>query len=526
MSDSSVIRVRPITSRFNLSSLIVDSTYRLEWPYLVLTMSILVAFDIYKAVANPLWFDEFMTLFIGRLPSYAEMLKAMPVDGQPPLNYIVTHFSIAWFGSSELAIRSPELFAYTIAGLLTYKITRIHGSPAQSLFATTVVMHAPIARQAFTARPYGMLLAFTALAFLSWQRAATTEKKRLIPLCGVSIGLAGAILSHQFGILQVGLFLLAGEAVRFIQTRKIDRWMLAAILAGCLAMAMTLPLALEARHTFLWAVLKYSVPGSLQGIRTLKQYLFEANIVLLLLPFCIGVPLALTAPQAAKSEAAPIAPFEWAAVTALCLLLPVVYVVCVFSTGQFVSRYAIGSSLGLALFAAWVLPKCSPLRKGADLSFFISTVWFVSLLATRVYHAQRYQPIWHAQPQIVAVSSVLDSAPGDLPIVVASALDYPQEWWYSRPELRDRMVYLADTSFALASKKGFELEMSLTVDQKIIPMPIKSYKSFLQQNPHFCLLSSGPNVYVWTPERLSEEGWRLTTIARSGKDVLYVVERH
>ena len=75
--------------------------------------------------------------------------------------------------------------------------------------------------QAFTARPYELLIAFTALTFACWQVAASRERHRLSSLCGVAAGVAGAVLSHHFAVFHVGSFLVAGEAVRTVQRRRI-----------------------------------------------------------------------------------------------------------------------------------------------------------------------------------------------------------------------------------------------------------------------------------------------------------------
>ena len=60
----------------------------------------------YRAFITPLQFDEFFTLFISRLSSLSEMVQAMPADGQPPLQYLLTHVFIRMFGETEIAVRA------------------------------------------------------------------------------------------------------------------------------------------------------------------------------------------------------------------------------------------------------------------------------------------------------------------------------------------------------------------------------------------------------------------------------------
>jgi len=90
---------------------------------------------LYRVFSVPIWFDECFTLFISRLNSLGGMLRAMPADSQPPLQYLLTHAMIRALGESELAIRLPELAAYLGAALLVFRIVRRHGSAVQGLFA-------------------------------------------------------------------------------------------------------------------------------------------------------------------------------------------------------------------------------------------------------------------------------------------------------------------------------------------------------------------------------------------------------
>jgi 4-amino-4-deoxy-L-arabinose transferase-like glycosyltransferase len=186
------------------------------------------------------------------------MLRAMPSDGQPPLQYLLTHISLRLLGESAFALRVPEIIATITAGWMTYKIVRRHGTAIQALFALVMMLGAIlIMYQAYTARPYGLLLAFTALTFYSWQTASLRQHHRLLPLCGVAMGIAGAILSHHFGLVHVGLFLAAGEGARFIQRHRLDVWLLSAMVTGLAPLALTLPLA-HISHTVLGEAVLHS----------------------------------------------------------------------------------------------------------------------------------------------------------------------------------------------------------------------------------------------------------------------------
>src|ERR1039458_4820110 len=211
-----------ITPPAALGGLLAQSITRHEQVFVFVAVVVFGSSAAYRAFTTPLWFDEFFTLFISRLSSLSEMLRAVPADGQPPLQHLLTHVFVRLFGESEFGVRALELSCYLAAGLLTYRIVRRHGTAVQALVALVILMGSSISRgQATTARPYELLVAFTALTFACWQLAAAKEGNRRLALCGVAFGVAGSILSHHFGIIHTGLLLAAGEAVRRIQRRRL-----------------------------------------------------------------------------------------------------------------------------------------------------------------------------------------------------------------------------------------------------------------------------------------------------------------
>jgi hypothetical protein len=503
-----------------------QSIIRHERRYLLLALALFALLAAYHAYTVPLWFDEFFTLFISRLTPLPEMLRAMPADGQPPLQYLLTHLSLRIFGETEFAIRLPELLAYMAAGLLTYTIVRRHGTAVQALFALTLLLGAVMSIvQAYTARPYGLLIAFTALVFACWQTAALKEHNRLLPLCGVALGIAGATLSHHFGVIHVGLLLGVGETARLIQRRRLDGWMLAAIAAGLSSLVLTVPMMRRSRLVLGDAILRSANFCCKPSLTSLLCYL-----LMIALPLLCMVAIFAFLPWSTGSEAgrvsalSPVPTHERAAAGALSLLLPAMILLATLETGYFLARYAVSCSLGLALLGGWALPRLARLRTIAQRLLALSTLCFLLLIAVTLLHVNLHQPVWNAQPSADGVSDVLLHAPGGLPIVVANAYDYAADWWYAPPSIKQRLVYLADVPYAL-QQADFLPELSLVRDQAYIPISTSDYIAFVESHPHFLLLRSGLPRRNWTDARLAGSGWRLSTIASSGTDVLYRVDR-
>ena len=483
-------------------------------------------FAVYHALTVPLWFDEFFTLFISRLPSLPEMLRAMPADGQPPLQYLLTHLFLRVLGESELSLRLPELLAYMAVGLLTYRIVRRHGTAVQALFALGLLLGSIVGiEQAYTARPYGLLIAFTALVFACWQAAALRQHHRLLPLCGVSLGMAGAILSHHFGVVYIGVLLATGETARLIQRRRLDGWMVAAIAAGLSPLVITLPLAHQSHVILGEAVLHAANYGGRPKLMNFLIYLLMAALPLLCLVAILAfLPWPRRTSAGRSSVPPPVPAHEWTAVAALSLLLPIQMLLAALETGVLAARYTIGTSLGLALLCAWGLPRLARLRVIAQPLLALSTLCFLLLVAATLLLENMHQPIWNAQPGAEAVSPLLLNAPPELPIVVANLRDYPAEWWYSPPSIKQRIKYLSDVPYAV-KQADFLGELSLILDQAYIPLRTSDYAAFIANHPHFLLLCTGNSLANWVPRRLAGSGWRLTPIASSGANVLYRVDR-
>jgi Dolichyl-phosphate-mannose-protein mannosyltransferase len=502
----------------------VRSISRHERLYLLGATALFVLDAAYKACTNPLWFDEFFTLFLSRLSPIPKLLKAIPADGQPPLQYLLTHLSWAWLGVSEFSVRLPDIVAYAAVGLLTYRIVRRHGAPVQALFALVLVMGGTVSSYySYTARPYELVLAFTTLVYACWQVAASREEKRIIPLLGITFGVAGAALSHHFGVIFVGMLLGAGETTRLIRRRRVDSGILMAAAAGLMPLVVTLPLAHQS-HLLLGEPVLHSQNFC---CRPSTASLLGYGRLIPLTPLCLMLPIALWFKRsgvAGSRAPSGTPPHEWAATGALCLALPAQLALAAVATNYFLYRYAIITSLGMALLAAWGLPHIRGLRENAQIALALASIGFILLTISSLALRQAYYPVWRAQPGEKAVSPLLQDATGNLPIVVANAFDYAPEWWYSSPAVRKRLIYLSDESYAV-KQRDFLPELSLDLDGAYVPLPTSNYFAFLASHSSFLLLCTGMPRRYWVPLRLLRTGWRLEPLAGSGRDELYLVER-
>lgn len=467
----------------------------------------------WQRVGRRFWFDELFTFHIARLPSLTEMLRAAPADGNPPLYYLLADLSMTLFRETEFAARLPALLAFLTALLATYLFVRRRSGGALALMAMLALAVSDVAGYGSEARPYTLLLAFTGITLVSWQRAAEGHRKALI---GVALGIAGAIASHHYGIFHVGVPLMFGEMVRLVRRRRLDLWMYVACAAGFSVLVFTAPLARESRRVMGDHVLESTVFWAKPSFQSFHSY---GNMFVSWLPVVFAVLFLLTmasyrhrpASEDSRSELLAVPLHEISAVLGLALMLPVMLGVTWLLTGYFLDRYAIGTGMGLAMLVG-LAPLI--LRLNRRQAAAIASVCAVLLT---VQLAERF-----AESPLDEGETLLDAATGKEPIVVASALLYAREWWYAPSRLRERLHYLADVDYAV-QQPDFLPEVSLVADQPFVPSKVDDYQQFLDNNRSFLLYSMGnPNV-EWVKERLEKEGWQLNLIERRGAETLYRV---
>jgi hypothetical protein len=471
---------------------------------------------------RPLWFDELFTFYIARLPDTGQLFRAIPGDGNPPLNYLLARLSLDMFGETPFAVRLSSIVGCSAALLATYFFVRRFSGPVFGLFSLLALAFTTMAaRYGAEGRPYALLLGFTGLTMVSWQAAAEEKRPRLVSLLGVTLGIAGAICSHHFGAIHVGIPLLFGEAVRLVRRRKFDIPLYCAGAAGASMLAVTIPFASATHRVMLDYVKQSATFWAKPTIGSLDSY---ASMVCWWLPALFLALLFLTKqPGEPAGEKRGPAAHEIAAASGLALLVPIMTCITWFATGYYLDRYAIGAAMGVSLLMGLTAPSLGRNRSHATavaaLCVIGALVWPPVVIGSKGIG----RLMGNGPPATAA--AVLGTVPGREPIVVASALTYMPEWWYASAQLRERIHYLADLPFAVR-QPDFLPELSLVVNQSCVPSKVDDYRQFVTTHHRFLLYAVGEPRVEWTVNRLLSEGWSLQTIRTSGKAVLYVADAH
>ena len=181
----------PSTTRywvFNRERLVALGAFSVAFGYAVVTAAI-----------QPLWFDELLTFYVTRLGDPVDIWIALEAtaDGNPPLSYYVTLISYKLFGEGQLAIRLPSLLSFLLLSYAVYLLVGERLGYIYGIVATAFLWTTTLFEYSYEARPYALLSACVAWAFLFWRRIGKDGGDRCA-LLGLSVTVVGAISSHYF----------------------------------------------------------------------------------------------------------------------------------------------------------------------------------------------------------------------------------------------------------------------------------------------------------------------------------------
>jgi hypothetical protein len=260
------------------------------------------------------------------------------------------------------------------------------------------------------------------------------------------------------------------------------------------------------------------------------QDLGSYEIMLDLRLVAIFAVLMLLLPRRAATEAATgttIPGHEIAAATTMALLVPLMLAVTWLTTNYFLYRYAIGASLGTAILMGYAAAGFGRETIRSNAAALLGIAGLTAVVGVTDL-ARRQDP--QAAPGPRASPGLLEAAPADQPIVVDSILTYLPMWWYSPPDLRARLRYLTDVSYAVKTPDPLG-ELTLVGERRFIPNRVDDYESFLAEHQTFLMLCKVTETgacndrTAWAKQRLVAEGYRFVPIVEGKDQVLFQVSR-
>src|SRR5215813_7592238 len=497
-----------------------------RWKVWVLAVFSISYFAITSVLAwyKLLWNDELFTLYIARLPTYADIWSflASGVEQLPPTFHILSRLCMKLFGMNPWALRLPEILGVGVMSLCLFVVVSRRSSAAYGLIAMLLPLVTHVFYYATEARPYGLVLGCAALSLLCWQSAAD-DRRRVLSLVGLAVSLSAALASHYYAVF-IFVPLAAGEIARTVVRRRLDPSMWLAFALATLPLWVFLPLIQTGRRlgaTF-WARPRWfdmvTFYPNLLGLTASGGIFLFIAILSLLTTYALVRSSIGAEPKHGATSRIPVpevvAALWYLAIPALGVLLAKV------ATGAFTDRYALTAVLGLALIIPWGAYVILDGR--ATLGIALAAVlfsWFVAKDGIEPAMTQRRE-LGTLQDTLAFLKS---AAPDEAPLVIASPHLFFQLSYYASPRLASRLVYLTDTAASMRYVKTDTVELGLQEFRRWIPMSVEDYRSYVRAHPRF-LLYGDTGAWIWLLPELMTTGARLQLVAVKGSLRLFLVD--
>ena len=428
-----------------------------------------------------LWHDELFTFYIATAPSLSDLWQEIPLDLNPPLEYLAVRASTGLFGLGGYAVRLPSIFAFLFGSLCLYRFVRGRFNQWYGLLAMLVFWGSPFFYYATEARPYAIVIGFLGLTLLLWRRAAEQNRAAVwVWLLGVSV--SAMMLSHLMAPLYVIPFCLA-ELVEACRVRKVRLGIWAALLLPCVIPflyfhlmsryeAIIFPPSFQAS----WRKIAESYYGSLK---------LEGGALILAIGLALSTGASGSQPsRCVKSE-------QRASEGALAvgfLAMPAIVNLALMPThGAYFDRYALPVEFGYALVIVFFLATHANLRSVAPL---VASGILVLFICTFNLGPGLKASVW-ARRESPNATRTLDSVFPALPLVAASGLTFLEMDHYGDPQTVARLFYLTDRSLAMRYANATIFEgMPDLIGSFPIRAHVLRYSDFLRKHTQFLVLGT------------------------------------
>lgn len=439
-----------------------------------------------------LWNDELFTLYIARLSNLSEILAALSTgaDQNPPSYYLLTHVFLKLLGETPLVVRLPEVLGVFLMSLcLFYFVSRrlpvLYGIAAMAFPFTTVAFE-----YAYEARPYGLVLGFTSLAFLCWQRA--TESSRCVWwLAGLAASGAAAIACHYYAV-----FLLVplgvGEFVRSWNRRRIDCPVWAALGMTLLPLLAFYSLLHSARtySQYFWAPPQWSnIPGFYYFLLTPTL----GPIVATLMASSVWAFSDESSGPPSDTTTQGLLLHEIAAGIGF-IAVPVVAVFFAkLATGAFTNRYALMAVIGFSILFPAAIHRIQVRRNMVGVFFTVFVLaWFVFTGIIQLRHQSSVTNNWHK-----TYAFLQEGKQSQLPIVAADLHSFMTIAHYAPQDLASRVVYLADSQAAIRYLGHDTIDRGILDLNPWFRVPVEKYAPFMAAHSQFLLYARARGIPSW-----------------------------
>lgn len=468
-----------------------------------------------------LWLDELITLHIAKSGGLEAIWHALSsgADPNPPITYILVHYSRAIFGDHEFAYRLPAALGYWVGliSLFQYLRGRIRGTWA--LGGTVLLMCMAAFEYSFESRSYAIFFGLAMLAFFCWTRVSDDSRStraRWLALFGMIFALAAGISTNYFAVLAF-FPIAAGEATRtFLRARsgKLTRSIEWSVWAGMLVAASPLlvyrPLIAHSIAQFApYAWNKVSLDQATDSYTEMVEVVLIPILALFVVavvawiaaargaaahPTCRGriLPTWLE-PVVQERNRWPIPPHEAAGVLFFMLYPFLGYAIASIHGGMLSPRFVIPVCFGFAI-AATVLSQrlFGNLRRAGVVFLGFAMAWFLCREAVVGYWYEEQKQCFY---KVVGdLPQALQKLPADASIAIPDPLLALTFEHYAPPSLRARAVFPVDFPAIRFFRHDDSPEENLWAGRNFLyRLPIETVANFQHQAHSYLIIADKRN---------------------------------
>jgi uncharacterized membrane protein len=480
------------------------------------------------AARKLMWNDELYTYYIAHLPTMRDVWTALLSRGEqtPPFFYVITRLSLRVFGDNNVALRLPEILGFWVMLVCLFVYVARRASPLSALCAMVLPLISVAYYFAFDARPYALVLGFSAIALVSWQTVAS-GRRRVLALVALTSSLAAAFSTHYYGIL-ILLPLTLGELVRTLNRRRVDVAVWAALMIAVVPLVWQIPLI---RTGTAYAGAFWARPRWLNMVDFYFYLLSPMLVPLAMVLVLAGIDGMINARRDDARSTRFQPPAHEIAAACGFILIPIVCVMLAkVATGAFTNRYALPAIVGFAVLGGFTTSVAFTSRARMGLVTLTCLAGWFGLSQTRelIEPSSFSMPIRNAD--LEAYVKMLRSDPErQLPLVVADPHYFTILSHYAPPDVRPRLVYLADPNLALKRLGHNSVERGmLDLVKPWFRMNVADYNTFVAEHPRFLVFGNfGVLAFLnWLVPELQAGGMQIEFRERRGDNFFFLASRN
>lgn len=517
-SSSLSAHVDPIARRLSLTGNWIAAR-----PRVAITLISILYFAAALALAHvkPFWNDELYTFYIARRPGMRGVWDALLTGAEqlPPLFYAITKASIGIFGYTHIGMRLPEILGFWLMSLSLYGVALRFASAPYAILATVFPLLTGAFDYAYEARPYGLVLGFCGCALWCWFEA-TGGSRRSLAVVGLAVSLAAALSCHYYAILAF-LPLMAGEAVRSWQRRRLDPPVLIAFVVSLAPLVVFFPL-IRAAHSY--AATFWAKPHWGSIIDFYQGALYPSELLLFAVPLALVVHVLVNSEiVGASAGRSPISLSGLVIVTGFALLPVAAVILGKTITHAYTDRYALIAVIGLTCVLVWALSR---LASDGAIPALLLIVLGVGLFSVQSVHHYRALIGW-ARDDERTLRFLVDNTGGQ-PVAIQNPHLFFElsALWNGRPGLT--LVYLFDRDHALAYTNTDVVELGLMTLKSWAPLHMERFGDFVARKSPILVYPPPPplepGAFEWLVGELERDHWHFTVSAHNGEHPLFLAE--